>query len=327
MRGRRTASASSNASIPACSRGIGAISCSLRRAAGKQGCARSGCGSKRTSPRARRRRTRSRSSSSRSDASVPGSVTIVGTGVAVATQLTPEARAAIDRADDFLHVAADPLAATWLDGLHENARSLTPLYEAGGPRAGIYSRMADEIVAPARAGRRVCAAFYGHPGVFATPAHTAVRRARAAGVAARMLPAISAQDCLVADLGVDPAEHGWLSYDATDFLLHRRPIDAACALALWQIGVVGETGAVADPKYRHLDLVADRLAEVYGKEHEVVVYEASAYPVAQPIIERVRIDDLPSAPITGLATLYVPPSSPPLLDQATAARLGIATPS
>ena len=254
---------------------------------------------------------------------MPGSVTIVGTGICVATQLTPEARAAIDRADEFLHVAADPLASTWLDGLHTNARSLTPLYQAGGPRAGIYSRMADEIVAPARAGRRVCAAFYGHPGVFATPAHTAVRRARAAGVAARMLPAISAQDCLVADLGIDPAEHGWLSYDATDFLLHRRPIDAACALALWQIGVVGETGAVADPRSRHLDLVAERLAEVHGDEHEVVVYEASPYPLAEPIIERVRLADLPDAPVTPLATLYVPPSARPSVDAVTAERLGI----
>ena len=258
---------------------------------------------------------------------MPGSVTIVGTGIRLGTQLTPEARAAIDRADELLHVVADPLAATWLDRLHANARSLTPLYDSGGSRHEIYSRMADEIVAAARAGRRVCAAFYGNAGVFGRPAHLAIQRARAEGIPARMLPAVSAQDCLVADLGVDPGDHGWLSYDATDFLVHRRPIDAACALVLWQIGVVGETGAVADPKYRHLDLVADRLAEVYGKEHEVVVYEASAYPVAQPIIERVRIDDLPSAPITGLATLYVPPSSPPSLDEATAARLGIATSS
>ena len=80
-------------------------------------------------------------------------------------QLTPEALAAIERADELLHVAADPLASTWLDGLHENARSLTPLYDSGGERIEIYSRMADEIVAPARAGRRVCAAFYGNPGV------------------------------------------------------------------------------------------------------------------------------------------------------------------
>jgi hypothetical protein len=35
-----------------------------------------------------------------------------------------------------------------------------------------------------------------------------------------MLPAISAEDCLFADLGVDPADHGCPSYEATDFLVH-----------------------------------------------------------------------------------------------------------
>ena len=254
-------------------------------------------------------------------------MTVVGTGIRLATQLTPEARAAIERADELLHVAADPLASTWLDGLHENARSLTPLYDSGGARIEIYSRMADEIVAPARAGRRVCAAFYGNPGVFSRPGHTAILRARAEGIPARMLPAVSAQDCLVADLGVDPGDHGWLSYDATDFLLHRRPIDAACALVLWQIGVVGETGAVTDPQYRHLDLVAERLAAVYGTDHEVIVYEASPYPVASAMVERVRVADLPSAPMTPLATLYVPPATAPSVDGEVAVRLGLAPPS
>jgi Tetrapyrrole (Corrin/Porphyrin) Methylases len=224
----------------------------------------------------------------------------------------------------LLHVAAVPLASTWLDGLHENARSLAPLYDSGGTRIEIYSRMADEIVAPARAGRRVCAAFYGNAGIFGRPGHTAIRRARAEGIPARMLPAVSAQDCLVADLGVDPGDYGWMSYDATDFLLHRRPIDAACALVLWQIGVVGETGAVTNPRYRHLDLVAERISAVHGADHGVFVYEASPYPVAEAMVERVRVVDLPSAAMTPLATLYVPPATAPSVDGATAERLGLA---
>jgi hypothetical protein len=254
-------------------------------------------------------------------------VTIVGTGIRLAMQLTPEAHAAIDRADELLHVVADEVARTWLDDLHPNARSLTPLYGSGGTRTEIYSRMADEIVAAARPGRRICAAFYGNAGVFGRPAHLAVRRARAEGIPAQMLPAISAQDCLVADLGVDPGDHGWLSYDATDFLVHRRPIDAACALVLWQIGVVGETGAIVDPQFRHLDLVAERLAEVHGEEHEVVLYEASPYPVVEAIVNRVRVADLAAAPMTVLATLYVPPSAEPSVDAATAERLGMASSS
>ena len=250
-------------------------------------------------------------------------MTIVGTGIAVATQLTPDARAAIDRADVLLHVAADPLATTWLDRLHERSRSLVPLYGSGGTRADIYARMAEEVVAPARDGRRVCAAFYGHAGVFGRPAHLALALARAEGIPARMLPAVSALDCLVADLEIDPGDHGLLSYEATDFLVHRRPLDAACALVLWQIGVIGELGAVEDERPRHLDLVAERLTAVHGEEHEAVVYEASPYPIAEPVIVRVRVRDLDAAPVTPLATLYVPPSAPPSLDAAAAEALGL----
>ena len=65
--------------------------------------------------------------------------------------------------------------------------------------------MAEAILEPVRAGKRVCAAFYGHPGVFVLPSHDAISRARAEGFEATMLPGVSAEDCLVADLGVDPA--------------------------------------------------------------------------------------------------------------------------
>jgi tetrapyrrole (corrin/porphyrin) methylase-like protein len=255
---------------------------------------------------------------------VPGSLAVVGTGIAIAAHLTPEARAEIDAAEEFLHVAAEPLASEWLDGLHPRSRSLVSLYDTADTRLEVYDRMAAEIVAPARAGRRVCAAFYGNPAMFARPAHEAVRRARREGIRVKMLPAVSAVDCLVVDLGVDPGDHGWLSYEATDFLLHGRPFDAACALVLWQIGVIGELGPVTDASLGHLGLVADRLAAVHGADHEVVVYEASPYPIAAPLIERVPIRDLAAARVTPLATLYVPPSASPAVDESVAARLGLA---
>jgi hypothetical protein len=38
-----------------------------------------------------------------------------------------------------------------------------------------------------------------------------------------MLPGISAEDCLFADLGIDPGIYGCQSYEATDFLANGRP--------------------------------------------------------------------------------------------------------
>src|SRR2546428_900577 len=100
--------------------------------------------------------------------------------------------------------------------------------------------MADRIVSAVQSGLDVCAAFYGHPGVFVDASHEAIRRTRRAGLPARMLPGISAEACLVADLGMDPAANGCQSFETTDFLLSRRKFDPSSALILWQVGVLGE---------------------------------------------------------------------------------------
>lgn len=236
----------------------------------------------------------------------PGTLTVVGTGITIGRQLTPEAAAAIDAADLLLHLASDPLADRWLDGLHPRAHSLATLYRLGDERHEIYEAIVEAILAPVRAGEAVCAAFYGHPGVFVRPSHLAIARARGEGFDAHMLPAISAEDCLFADLGVDPAS-GCASYDATFFLRTPRTIDTSAALVLWQISVVGDTTARATPRLDMLAPLVERLREHYPASHEVVLYEASPYPAVRPIVERVPLERLPEAAVTPLSTLYVPP--------------------
>src|SRR6059036_2752839 len=60
-------------------------------------------------------------------------------------------------------------------------------------------------------------------------------------VNARMLPGISSEDCLFADLGVDPGQNSCQSFEATDFLASRRRFDPSSELILWQVGVLGES--------------------------------------------------------------------------------------
>ena len=168
----------------------------------------------------------------------PGSLVVVGTGIGFA-RITLEARAAIAAAEDVLYLVPDAVSDAALLELSPQARSLAGLYEEGVSRRVAYEHMVEAILTPVRAGRRVCAAFYGHPGVFVLPSHEAIRRARAEGFAAEMLPGVSAEDCLVADLGVDPAASGWQSYEATKFLERRPAVETGAALVLWQIGVVG----------------------------------------------------------------------------------------
>jgi uncharacterized protein YabN with tetrapyrrole methylase and pyrophosphatase domain len=187
--------------------------------------------------------------------------------------------------------------------------------------------MTKTILAEVRNERHVCVAFYGHPGVFVSPSHAAIAQARSEGFAARMLPAVSAEDALFADLGVDPGATGCQSYEATDFLLRRRPVDPTAALILWQVGALGETiySTVAQPQQqRRLDVLVDYLQSFYDGSHEVVIYEASPYPIVDSLIRSVRLSELGAAATGALSTLYVPPLAPRAWDPEMAERLGLA---
>jgi precorrin-6B methylase 1 len=252
------------------------------------------------------------------------SLTIVGTGIAAGSHLTAESRGALERADRLLYLVTEPVAASWLSTLNATNRSLSGHYRAGATREEIYAAMVDEILAEVRAGGHVCVAFYGHPAVFVRPAHDAVRRARGEGFEARMLPAVSALDCLFADLGIDPADTGLQSYEATEFLLHERRPDPSAAMVLWQVSVIGQEDATPDPG-RGLSILADYLGRWYPGGHEVVLYEASPYPIASAAIQRLPLVNLGESQPSAMATLYVPPARVPRPSTAMLERLGLAS--
>jgi uncharacterized protein YabN with tetrapyrrole methylase and pyrophosphatase domain len=255
-----------------------------------------------------------------------GSLTVVGTGIQLGTHLTPEARMAIKNADVVLSLVAEPVMQAAVERLNPTTRSLHEHYVLGESRAEAYEAMIVEILAHVRRGLDVCAAFYGHPGVFVAPSHEAVRRAREEGFRARMLPGISAEDCLFADLGIDPARFGCQSYEATDFLVHGRRVDTTATLVLWQLGTVGSAAASAEPRPSGLGVLIDVLLELYPSDHEVVVYEASPYPGFEPTIRRVPLSDLAPEHVTAMSTLYVPPHGPPRRDLTMLDRLGLPRP-
>lgn len=223
-------------------------------------------------------------------------------------------------------MASDLAMATWLTELHPNARSLNELYRTGVPRRQIYEEMVEAIMAAVRRGRRTCAAFYGHPGVVVNPSHEAVRRARAEGYPARMLPAISAEDCLIADLGVDPGACGWQSYEATALLLHGHRIEPTAALVVWQVDAIGKLDWNLELEPRGLHRLAEHLLGLYPADHEVTFYNASIYPVGGPMIERVRLAAISSLDAAPGPTLYVPPLPLRPIDREAAAALGITLP-
>src|SRR5215467_11549760 len=154
-----------------------------------------------------------------------------------------------------------------LERLNPKTRSLHEHYVVGESRADAYEAMVVDILDHVRRGLDVCAVFYGHPGVFVAPSHEVVRRAREVGFPARMLPGVSAEDCLFADLGVDPARFGCQSYEATDFLVRPRAIDTSTTLVLWQVGTVGSEGASAEAQPTGLGVLVERLLADYPPGH------------------------------------------------------------
>jgi len=172
--------------------------------------------------------------------------------------------------------------------------------------------MANRIMECVRSGLVTCAVFFGHPGIYVNPAHRALRQARAEGFPARMLPAISAEDCLFADLEVDPSVTGCQSYDATDLLLHERILDPSAALVVWQIGIVGDwTYASNGYNLAALPQLIERLCATYPPDHDVTVYQAAVYPGCDAITQRVPLRDLATARLSSASTLYIPPARLP----------------
>jgi len=250
-----------------------------------------------------------------------GSLTVVGTGIAFGVQLTPQARIAIERADDVFYLLAEPIGEEWFTKFNGSSHPLRHHYAADRERSETYERMVEEIMLAVRRGRTVCAAFYGHPGVFASPAHEAIRRARDEGFTALMLPSVSAEDCLFADLGVDPGETGCQSYEATDFLLRRRKVDPAVPLVLWQVAFIGVKKAPVAPVPETFAVLVEYLLEFYDGDHVATVYEASPYPVGSPNIRSAPLSEVGGLELGPMSTLYVPPAVETPTDPAMRERL------
>ena len=253
-----------------------------------------------------------------------GSLIVVGTGIQAAGQLTIESRGAIERAEKLFYLVSHPTTAFYLEKLNASAESLKRFYETDKDRYTSYLEMVDHILAAVRSGLRVCVALYGHPGVFSFPSHEAIRRARREGYTARMLPGVSAEDCLFADLGIDPANAGCQSFEATDFLIFGRTFDPNSSLILWQIGVIGDLTFQAEGYgLSGVTVLSEHLERFYGAEHSVIVYEAALVPIHDPVKQVVGLGQLPAAKITATSTLFVPPKGPATMDTAMLKRLGM----
>jgi len=256
-----------------------------------------------------------------------GRLICVGTGLRMAAHMTPISLSHIKNADVVIAAIPNVFTKKWLQGEAKEFICVLDYYKdveiEGKTRRDTYRRMADTILEHVRAGKTVCAAFYGHPGIFACISHMAIADARAEGYRAHMEPGVSAEDYLVADIGIDPAFTGMQAFETTQFMLYQRKLDPTTMLILWQPGLAGElTLKRFDTTPARLQLLVDKLASLgYPNESEAILYEAATLPFEKTRIDRIRLGDLPTSELKQITTLVVLPAQKLELDQDMAQKL------
>jgi len=237
------------------------------------------------------------------------SLTLVGSGIKFLSHLTIETQAYIKQSDRVLYLVNEPLMKEWIQLNNVNSESLDHIYTKYDLRIDCYNAMKDHILDTLNNDEHICVVLYGHPTVFAYTGLEAIKLAKQKGHKCLVLPAISAEDCLFADLLIDPGSHGCQSYEATDFLLRKRPFSPNSHLILWQIGIIGALGhTINHDNQSGIALLTEHLLKHYPLNHTAVIYEAAQYPSFEPRIEHVELLNLTHVGLTRISTLYVPPS-------------------
>ncbi|NKF49862.1 hypothetical protein G3R49_04655 [Shewanella sp. WXL01] len=238
-----------------------------------------------------------------------GSLTCVGLGMTLGAHISPISKSYIDNADVVFSGVSNAIVGLWLQEMHHDVRDLQKYYQQGKSRNTTYQQWVDAMLEQVRLGKNVVGAFYGHPGVFAKAPHVAIAQAKKEGFDAKMLPGISAEDCLFADLGIDPGRVGCQQYEASQFMFYRRQLDPSAYLILWQVGVAGDmslgrfkTGCA------HRQLLVELLLETYPAQHEVILYEAAVLPIDKVRQQTVTLGELAKAQVHQHTTLVIPPS-------------------
>jgi len=240
-----------------------------------------------------------------------GYLVIVGTGIKAVSHFSLETIGHIKSADSVFYHANSGVTATYIRELNPSAIDLYEYYGEGKERNVTYVQMAELMLREVRRGRYVVGILHGHPGFFVKAGRRALAIADLEGHATRLLPGISAIDCLIADLRIDPGYVGLQILKASHILRKNGTPATNNHLALIQVGSVGDpTFSFTGFKRTKFDEFFGKLISIYGEEQDSVYYVAPIFPEVPPVIvvrklaeyrERQALDTV------NASTLYLPP--------------------
>lgn len=251
-----------------------------------------------------------------------GRLTIIGTGITALAQMSPQAVSYIEQADIVFYHATNGVTAAQIRQLSRESVDLYEYYDEDKRRKTTYVQMSELMLREVRKGRLVVGAFHGHPGFFVFPARRALAIAAAEGFQTAMIPAISAPDCMFADLRVDPGRFG------CQILMASRVFSADVIVATTGHVVFLQVSAVGDRRFSYsgykdnkLGLFFERLIEIYGEDQDAVYYMAAVFPGVEPEIrvrqlKEYRDEAVQRAIQAGM--LYLPPKGLPFASLITA---------
>ncbi len=250
---------------------------------------------------------------------------VVGLGIVSVRQVTREAESAMRRSNEIFY-ASDAIGIE--DYLHSLCENVTEIYvftlKEGEARLPKYNLIAAKVLEAALDHPPISFAIAGHPLVFVLPTRLITAVADQLGLRVKVLPGISAFDCMIVDLQIDPGMLGVQMFEATGLLLQERELQPDVLCFLWQIGAI-ETGLFTRSRsvLGRFARLQKHLLKFYPGDHQVKLVYSSSHPLAAATVLEFSIEEmhLHAAEIHPGATLYIPPAATPKLKDLELAEL------
>lgn len=236
---------------------------------------------------------------------------IVGLGIKNLDQITKETNLVLQKSKKIFYVENGIGVDEYLKNICSDAINLVSEYKENQDRMTAYRAMAARVLHAALHENPITLALYGHPTVFAYPPFLIKKVSEYLGLSVKVLPGISALDCICTDLMIDPGVNGMQMYEATEMLMRERPLLNDVPALIWQIGAIETTLYSQMPsKPERFEGLKNYLLKFYPPSHQVTSIFSSNYFLMPSTIYHFEIKDIcdHAYHLHAGHTLYIPPS-------------------
>lgn len=239
---------------------------------------------------------------------MPTHLYILGTGIRDCLQLTAETRQALSACRRVFVLHADLRVLEELRSYCPDIVDLAEMYDGREVRRDAYHAIAARVVGEASPGAAVAFVVHGHPLFLVSASEYIIEMARAKGLQATVLPAVSSLDTLLCDLKTDLA-YAVQMFDTTTLLDNGWVPNPQVPMLLFQLATTREGRVVRDGRTGEvLRPIVELLVPLYGSDHVVTVMHSAAGLLDAARLEPCRLGELATTAIdlTARPTLYVP---------------------